>query len=273
MVNPLGQDRERLRRFIPRLHLDCRPVDGAPVEPRWRSGLESSKREAQAFQREGETDSRRLPHPPGRSPAPADMDETAQECAGGQHHRPRRKRSSVRQLEAANPVLRDDKILGLGLDHREARLVGNRLLHRGGVEPPIRLRARTTHCRPLAAIEHPELDSSAVGHPAHQSVEGIDFADKMTLAQASDGRIAGHCTDGGKSVRDECGPGPQACRRRRRLAAGMTPADDNDVVLSRHVRKCLHFGAFIPAPDKRPPHLRAMFHVKHRCPDTSLRRE
>ncbi len=80
-----GEHRERLGRLVARLHLDGSPVDRGAVEPRRRAGLEPAEREAEALQRERKADRRRLADPAGRGLALADMDQAAQEGAGGQH--------------------------------------------------------------------------------------------------------------------------------------------------------------------------------------------
>ena len=116
VVDTLGQHRKRFGRLIPGLHLYRRPVDGTPVKPRRRSGLEPSERKTQAFQRQRQTDGRRFSDSPGRGLVFSDMDETTQERAGGEHHRPGAKCSSVCEFEARNAVLLDDQVVGLALD-------------------------------------------------------------------------------------------------------------------------------------------------------------
>ena len=105
----------------------------------------------------------------------------------------------------------------------------DRVLHGPAVELAVGLGAGTLHGRALAAVEHAELDAGLVGDAAHHAVEGIDLAHEMALAQAADGRIAGHLADGREAVGDERRPGAQARGRGRRLAAGMAAADDDDI--------------------------------------------
>ena len=87
VLDALGQRRERLRRIVARLHLEARPVDGAAIEPRRRAGLQPAERKADAFKRLRQPERRRLADPAGRDLLLADMDQAAQERAGGQHHR------------------------------------------------------------------------------------------------------------------------------------------------------------------------------------------
>lgn len=63
-------------------------------------------------------------------------------------------------------------------------------LHSSSVEVAIRLRPRPPHRRPLAAIEHPEVDSRAIDDPPHNAIQGVDLPNDVALANASDGRVA-----------------------------------------------------------------------------------
>jgi hypothetical protein len=58
----------------------------------------------------------------------------------------------------------------------------------------------------------------------------IVFAHEMTLAQATDGRVAGHGADGRRRMGDESRPGTVARGRRRRFGAGVTAADDDHII-------------------------------------------
>ena len=100
------------------------------------------------------------------------------------------------------------------------------------VELAVGLGARTAHRRALAAVEQPELDAGRIGRPAHHAVQRIDLAHQMALAEPADRRIAGHRAD---RVAAHASPGPSAApsraATRRRLAAGMAAADDDDIEL------------------------------------------
>ena len=84
--DPPGHRRERLRRVVALLAFEPGPVDGAPVDPGRRAGLEPAEREPGALQRLGERDRGRVAHPPGRPAVAADVDDAPEERAGGEHH-------------------------------------------------------------------------------------------------------------------------------------------------------------------------------------------
>ena len=134
------------------------------------------------------------------------------------------------------PVAGKDEIVGLAFDDGQIRRFADRLLHGGGVELAIGLGARTAHRRPLAPVQHAELDAALVGHPAHQAVERIDLADQMALAEPADRRIARHRADGREAVGQQRGVRAHARSRGRGLAAGVAATDHDDVEVGIHRR-------------------------------------
>ncbi len=70
---------------------------------------------------------------------------------------------------------------------------------------------------------------AAIGHAAHEAVQGVDLAHEMAFAEAADGGVAGHLADGGEAVGEKRGLGAHARGRSGRLAARVAAADDDDV--------------------------------------------
>ena len=64
---------------------------------------------------------------------------------------------------------------------------------------------------------------------SHQTVEGVDLAHEMTLADPADRRIARHLADGLDPVGQQQGACADARGRGRGLAAGVSAADDDDI--------------------------------------------
>ncbi len=73
--------------------------------------------------------------------------------------------------------------------------VAEQALHFQGVFVFIRLCPRPPDGRAFGAVEHAELNAGGIGGEAHQSAEGVDFADHLPLGQSADGGIAGHLAD------------------------------------------------------------------------------
>ncbi len=157
------------------------------------------------------------------------MDEAVQERTGGEHDRTGGKAAAVGRHDPHNVVAVDDQVLDRGLDNLEISGLRDRRLHGLAVELAVGLGARALHGRALGLVEHPELNAGGVSHAAHEPVERIDLAHQMALAEAADGRVAGHLTDRVEAVGEKRGPGAEARGRRCSLAAGVPAADDDHV--------------------------------------------
>ena len=140
--------------------------------------------------------------------------------------------AAIGEFDPADAAVGDDEIVGFGFDHLQIRRCGNRGLHGRRIELAIGLRARTAHGRAFAAVQDAKLDAALVGDAAHEAVQSIDFPDQMALAEAANGRIAGHGADGGEAMRHQRGLRAHARGRGRGLAAGMAAANHDDVELS-----------------------------------------
>ena len=144
--------------------------------------------------------------------------------------------------DSSDPAVRDNQLIRLALDHAEIVDLPDRGLHGGGVELAVRLGPRSADGRTLAAVQHPKLDPTGIGHPAHETVQGVDLADQMALAESADGGIAGHRADGRETMGHQGSLRAHPRSRARGFAAGMAAADDDDV---ERVRLGKHAGTSI----------------------------
>ena len=112
---------------------------------------------------------------------------------------------------------------------REIRGLADRRLHRRRIELAVGLGARAPHRRALAPVEHAKLDAAGIGDAPHQSVQRIDLAHQMALAEPADRGIAGHRPDGREAVGDQRRLRAHARGGARGFAAGVAAADDDDV--------------------------------------------
>ena len=101
--DPVGHDRERLRRVIAGLHFNGGPVDSRAIEPRRRAGLQSSERKANPFEGSRKPHRRRLADPAGRPVLFAEMDQTPQKSPGGDDHGTGGELTAVVQAECRSP--------------------------------------------------------------------------------------------------------------------------------------------------------------------------
>src|SRR5262249_41286584 len=226
VLNTFGQGRKRLRRLIARLHVHGGPIDGAAIEPWWRPRLEPAKRKSKTLQRQSEANRRRFADAPCRRRSLADVDQTPQKGPGCQYDGRCSKFAAIRELDAGALVVPDNEVVGLGFDNGEIGSRGDRRLHGAGIEPAIRLRARSTHRRPLAPVEDTELDTPEIGDPPHQAVQCIDLTDKMAFAKAPDRRIARHCAYGREAMGHQSSIGAHTRGGRGRLTSGIAAASN-----------------------------------------------
>src|SRR6185369_4067348 len=92
--------------------------------------------------------------------------------------------------------------------------------------------ARCPDCRPLAAIQHPELDHRQVSRLAHNPAESIDFTHDSALGYSANGRIAGHLPDGFECTGDETDACAESSCGSCGLGTGVSGANDNYVEFS-----------------------------------------
>ena len=235
------QKRKRGRRIVAPLNLQARPIDGSSIKPGRGSGLQPAHRKAEPIQRVRQTNGRRL-HPvarelgaPGEGASRRDltlaaMDQALQKRPGGQNHGGGMQRLTVRGHHCGHSSVPKDQIFGGTLTDFQIASCFKSGLHLATVKSPVRLRPRPTHRRPFAPVEHAELDSGSVRHPAHQPVGRIDLPNEVTLADPTDSGIAGHFAQRRALVGEQQRARSGARRCRCRLAAGMASANDNDVV-------------------------------------------
>lgn len=74
------------------------------------------------------------------------------------------------------------------------------------------------------------MNRRCVSSASDQSVERVDFTDKMTFAQPAKSRVAGHRADCAAIEGDQRGSRPYARGSRCCFASGMTTANDNHVI-------------------------------------------
>jgi hypothetical protein len=149
--------------------------------------------------------------------------------------------------DAGHGAVLDHEVLDRGLDYLKARGGRDRGLHRLAIKFAVGLGAGALDRGAFAAVQNPELDAGFVGNAAHQPVESVDLAHEMALAEAADGRIAGHFADCGKAVGDEGRARTHPRGSRGRLAAGMAAPDHDHVEALVHGPYLVGSRAFVKA--------------------------
>ena len=99
------------------------------------------------------------------------------------------------------------------------------------VEAAITLGSRGPHRRPLAPVEHAELERGHIRRPSHDTAERVHFADNGALRHAADRGVTRHLADGFQRTRHECCPRSSTSGGDGRLSSRMPTADDEDLEL------------------------------------------
>ena len=139
-------------------------------------------------------------------------------------------------FEPGNTATFDPKRQSFRHNHCYAALT-NKFSHRGTVKPSIGLESRALNGRPFAAVEHPAMDSCPIGSAGHQSIEDVELADKVTLPDAADGRVAGHLPDVLRPKGDQPDAAPATRCSSRGFATGMAAPNYKDVEHGRRLAK------------------------------------
>jgi hypothetical protein len=128
--------------------------------------------------------------------------------------------------------------------------------NRAPVELAIGLRARGSHGRPLAGIQGAELNAGLIGGARHCPAERVDFLDQVALADAADRGVAAHLSQRLDVVGEQQCASAHTGSRERRFGAGVSAADDDDLVFLRktHDAESTRFlsraGTLIPCSKK-----------------------
>ena len=211
------------------------------VAPSRRGGvpvLSRAKREPGGVQTARQRDRGLVAEPAGRGALVAEMDDPAQEGAGGQDDRSAGNRAAVGEFDARDRARLGQDARRLAFDDGQVRGLRNQFLHRAPVELPVGLGAGSLDGRALAAVEDAKLDPGLVGGARHHPVERVDLAHEMPLAEAADRRVAGHFADGRETMGHQRRRGARARRGGRRFAARVAAADDDDVKSHERASAC-----------------------------------
>ena len=232
--------RERLR--IARLLLQPAVVDRAAVDARRRSRLEPSALKAQPLQTGRQPGGRPLAHTAAAELALAHVNDAVQEGAVRQDHTRRIVRLAELRAHPLHATVFDEHLGDRVGPHPQVRDRLQLAPHGLRVTLAVALGARPPDGRPLAPVEHPELNARLIGHAAHDPAQRIDLPHQVPLADSPDGRVARHAADRLQAHRDQQRAGSHPRRGRGRLGPGMAaPHHDHIVPL---VRKNLHRAFF-----------------------------
>jgi hypothetical protein len=200
------------------------------VDARWRTGLEAGHFEPGRLELLCEVGGGRLPgSPAGQRCRRADVDATAQEGAGGDHHSARAEPAPFESLHAGEPAPVEEQPSDGTLERLDTRMRFDQRANGPPVQPAIALRAWSPDRRTLAAVEHPELQRREIRGSTHDAPQRIDLAHHRSLRNAADGGVARHLADGLQRTRHEGDAGTAPRRSHGGLGSGVPSPDHQDV--------------------------------------------
>ena len=188
--DPIREERERDRFRVAGLHLEAGPGNRPAVKASRCTGLEPTHLEAGCIETVGKGNGRRLPVAAGGYALVSPKDDPPEEGSGGQHDGFRLVGPAVGQAHAPHLFHVEHQVIHGTLDDVEVGVVSENALRGFPIEGAVDLSPGAAHRGSLGPVQHPELDSGSVGHPAHDAIEGIDLPDDVSLAETPDGRIA-----------------------------------------------------------------------------------
>ncbi len=188
-----GKYRRRVIAILPR-----QPVEGnrPAIDARRRAGFQTpdAKRQGVKFRRQ--IIRCRIAGPTAGVVFKADMNAPGQKGTAGQHHGGCAKGQAHLRDHANHPRLLDQQIRHRLLKQTQTGLIFQFLPDKLFVERTIGLGAGGAHRRPLAGVEYTKLNPGMIDSLGHDPTQSVDFLDQMAFADAADGRIAAHLSQG-----------------------------------------------------------------------------
>jgi hypothetical protein len=147
-------------------------------------------------------------------------------------------------LQTANCTVAEHEALRLTDEHIDAGL-RQQLLKSRAIALPIRLHPRSLDRRALAPVKHAPVKRRSVRGACHETIEHIELAHQMALANSADGRITRHLADvlGSKRHQPHARTTPRGSRRG--FAAGVPSTYDENII---HERRLAALRAQVNAP-------------------------
>ncbi len=166
----------------------------------------------------------------------ADVDEPAQEGAGGKHDGLCAEADAGLRDDPGDAITLNDEVIDRLLEDLQVRLVLQARADRCTVERTVGLGAGGAHRRALAAVERAPLDAGGVGGECHRPAQRVNLLDQVPLADTADRGVAAHLAERLDAVRDQQRAATHARSGERGLGAGMaaTHHDDLEQCVEKH---------------------------------------
>lgn len=133
----------------------------------------------------------------------------------------------------------DQQVVHRSLDKLQVRLLLDYVAHGLSIEFSISLGASRSYGGSLARIQRSELYAGTIDSLCHGSAHCIDLARQVTLADATDRRVAAHLSKRRYALRDEQRSGTRTRGGQRGLRTGVSAAYHDYVMALCHRRPLL----------------------------------
>ena len=228
----LRAEGEGLGAVITGLQLHSGKVDAAAVDPGRCAGLEAAQGQTQLPQGIGKTQRRVHSVRSGGKHGLTGDHGAVQIGAGGDDHGLCRINTAQTGDDTGNAAVFRQNIRDLCLLQLQTLLQLQRMLHVLLVFAAISLRPQRVDGRSFAPVEHPVLDAAAVCRQTHFAAQCIQLPDKVTLAGAANGGVAGHIAHGIEVDGKQNGLQSQTGGSQCRLDSRVSGTDDGNITFS-----------------------------------------
>ena len=160
------------------------------------------------------------------------MNSSAKEGSDCQHNGRRHEDEPHGGPDATDPAIPDNEVINGLLEDMQPGLIFQGIADGPAIQHPVGLGTRCPYRRPLAGIQHTEMDPGQISCTRHASTQGIDFPDQMTLADTPDGRVTAHLPEGVEIVGQQQSTRAKSCRGQGGLGTGMAATNHDDLELS-----------------------------------------
>ena len=228
----LRAEGERFGTVVTRLQFHLGKVNAAAVDTGRCTGLEAAQGQTQLSQGIGKTQRRVHSVRSGGKDGLTGDHSTVQIGACGNDHGLCRINTAQTGDNTGNAAVFRQDIRDLRLLQLQTLLQLQRMLHMLLIFAAVGLRPQRVDGRSFTPVEHPVLDAAAVCRQTHFAAQHIQLPDKVTLAGAADGGIAGHIAHGievdGKQNGFQTQTGGSQCR----LDSCVSGTDDGNITFS-----------------------------------------
>ena len=230
---PMPHKAEHRLHRIARLLQALRKINAAPVYARGRAGFQAALRQLELLQTGGQAHRGRISGPSSGVVVKTHMDFSVQKRAGCQHHGVAAKLNTHLRHCTYYPLTRagglHHQVVHRLLEQPQIRLVFQRATYSCFVQNTVGLRAGSSNRWPLGAVEGTKLYAALVRGQGHGATQGINFANQMPLANASNAGVAAHLPQGFDVVCQQQGAAAHARGRQSGFGSGVTASDHNHV--------------------------------------------